>query len=85
MPAAGYELHGFYADPKDGQQQFTEVISSRQWDAVIIGFGLRGFPQYTVFFEWLVNEIKNKAPGTKIGFNSSPESTLDAAKRLAPL
>ncbi|KAI0087086.1 hypothetical protein BDY19DRAFT_893607 [Irpex rosettiformis] len=85
MPDAGYDFHGCYAHPKDGYQPFTDAITSRKWDVIIIGFGVRGTPDFTVFFEWLVNEIKEKAPQTKIGFNHSPESTLDAAKRLAPV
>ena len=85
MPEAGYDYHGFFANPKDGYQPFTDVVTSRKWDAIIIGFGVRGMPQSTEFFEWLVNEIKEKAPQSKIGFNQSPESTLDAAKRLAPV
>jgi hypothetical protein len=30
IPAAGYEFEGFYANTKDGQQPFTEVITSCQ-------------------------------------------------------
>ncbi|KAI0688471.1 hypothetical protein BC835DRAFT_1419139 [Cytidiella melzeri] len=85
IPGAGYDYHTLLADPKDGEKAFTDGLTSRKWDVVIVGFGLRGFPQFTVFFEWLVNEIKDKAPTAKIGFNSSPESTLDSAKRLAPV
>lgn len=85
IPNAGYEYRGFFANPEDGKQPFTEAITSRKWDIVAIGFGVRGDAKYTEFFEWLVNEIKEKAPQAKIGFNLSPESTVDMAKRLAPL
>jgi hypothetical protein len=30
IPAAGYEFEGFYANTKDSEQPFTEVITSCQ-------------------------------------------------------
>jgi len=86
MQAAGYDYQGCYFHPNtDGRQPFIDALKSREWDAVIIGFGVRGDKQYTEFFEWLVNEIRTQVPGAKLGFNSSPESTMESAKRLVPL
>ncbi|KAI0341408.1 hypothetical protein BDW22DRAFT_1358940 [Trametopsis cervina] len=86
MLSAGYDYQGFFAHPdQHGRQPFTDAITSRKWDVVIIGFGVRGQQHLTEFFEWLVNQIRVHAPEAKLGFNSSPESTLDSAKRLAPL
>lgn len=85
LPTAGYEYEVLETPPIIGSQQATESITSRKWDAIIIGFGVRAMPEHTAFFEWLVNEIKEKAPQAKIGFNVDPQSTLDSAKRLVPV
>ncbi|KAI0087085.1 hypothetical protein BDY19DRAFT_956004 [Irpex rosettiformis] len=85
LSKAGYELRLVHAAPKVGNEEVIEAITSLKWDAVVIGFGMRGMPEHTVFFEWLVNEVKDKAPQAKIGFNVDPESTLDCVKRLVPV
>lgn len=48
------------------------------------GFGIRSTPNYTPLFEALVNTIATTSPGTKMLFNTSPDSTLDAARRQFP-
>ncbi|KAI0821198.1 hypothetical protein BC629DRAFT_1459142 [Irpex lacteus] len=85
LPKAGYDATTLQVQPVVGSQDVVDALTSRKWDAVIIGFGVRGNPEHTVFFEWLVNAVKEKAPQAKIGFNVDPESTLDCAKRLVPV
>jgi len=48
------------------------------------GNGIRSQAKFTVLFERLVNTIHDKSPGTKFIFNTMPDNTLDAAKRVFP-
>ena len=66
-------------------------------DGVCIGFGVRGQAACTEFFEQLVQrapvftrvaeraDIVAKSPSTKLCFNTSPPSTLQAVQRNFPL
>lgn len=86
MLAAGYDYKGFFSHPDEsGVQPFIDVIKSHEWNLVIIGAGVRGEAKYTVFFETLVNEIRDKVPKAKLGFNWGPETTIESAKRLVPI
>ena len=60
LPTAGYEYEVLETPPIIGSQQATESITSRKWDAIIIGFGVRAIPEHTAFFEWLVNESSSE-------------------------
>lgn len=84
---AGYDYKSVFASPDDPRsiQAYIDALKSRHWDGVIIGFGVRGNPKLTVYFEMLVNMVVEHSPGTKLLFNSSPDSTLDAAKRQVPI
>lgn len=80
MTSAGYDYKGFFGHPDTGGlQPFTDILKSRKWDVVIVGFGVRGNPNHTVFFEWLVNEIRERVPEAKLGFNWEPGNTIDSA------
>ncbi|KAF7975235.1 hypothetical protein HWV62_10200 [Athelia sp. TMB] len=84
---AGYTYGFFPIGPNDAQAKDALVaqLREKQYDGVIIGFGVRGAPELTVFFEEAVNVIKDTLPTTKLLFNSSPLSSLDAVKRNFPL
>lgn len=60
-------------------------MQEKKWDAVLIGFGVRGTPSETAIFEALVNTTREYAPQAKFAFNSGPEGTLDALKRIVPV
>lgn len=83
--AAGYESTCFFHAYEDGVTPWIEALKSKKWDGVIIGYGVRGNPALNEFFEGLVNVVREYAPQAKIGFNTSPESTLASAKRICPI
>jgi hypothetical protein len=80
-----YDFKAVYFGPEKGVAPLVDELNARHWDGVIIGFGVRGNKALTVWFESLVNTVIELSPKTKILFNSSPDSTLDAAKRNLPL
>lgn len=48
------------------------------------GFGIRGTPLFTTFFERLVNTIHEKSPKSKLLFNNGPSGTFEAVRRWFP-
>lgn len=87
LSAAGYDYSHFAPETEEAVAQLSEKLKERKphWDGVMFGFGYRGNPEMTVLFEELVNCVRTQSPDSKILFNSSPESTVDAAKRNFPL
>ncbi|EIM80583.1 uncharacterized protein STEHIDRAFT_172341 [Stereum hirsutum FP-91666 SS1] len=92
MPKTGYNYESLFCGPEGFESAPDSIVSpivdklqKMKWDVVVIGFGVRGKPELTLYFEKLVNAIREYAPQAKLGFNSSPGETLDAAKRLAPV
>lgn len=84
---AGYEFKYVHASPDD-QSSITAIINElkgRHWDGVVIDFVVRANPDMTPFFEMLVNTIVETSPSTKLLFNASPGSAIDAAKRQLPI
>lgn len=92
MIAAGYNYKTLLTGP-DGFEPtsdstvsiIVDTLQKTKWDVVVIGFGVRAKPELTLFFERLVNAIREHAPQAKMGFSTLPEEALDAAKRLAPM
>ena len=85
MNDAGYDFKPCYIGPEQGMTPLIDELSLKRWDGVVIGFGVRGNSDLTVFFEQIVNVVREHAPTAKLLFNSSPGSTLDAAKRWFPV
>lgn len=56
MTAAGYDYSFCWIGPED-TLPLVEKLQSKKWDGVVIGFGVRGNPGLTVFFEKLVNMV----------------------------
>lgn len=83
--AAGYDYVNFLPEPEEAIARLSKELELEHWDGVIFGWGIRGNPEMTVLFEELVDCVRTMSPGTKIMFNTSPDSTLDAAKRSFPL
>lgn len=61
-----------------------DPATSRPWDAVVIGFGLRGNKMLTVAFEEMVNYVRENAPGAKLLFSDAPDTHLEAIQRNFP-
>ncbi|MCJ1325031.1 hypothetical protein MMC10_001693 [Thelotrema lepadinum] len=58
-----------------------ELLGSKKWDGVIIGFGIRGVPECTEFFEKLVNAAREIVPGAPFGFNTRPDDLYECLLR----
>jgi len=85
MKDAGYDYKPCYIEPEEGMTPLIDVLKHKHWDGVVVGFGVRGEPSLTVFFEQIVNVVREHSPTTKLLFNTSPGSTIDAAKRWLPI
>lgn len=83
--ASGYDSTVFFHAFEDGVTAWRDILQSKKWDGVIIGFGVKGNPELNEFFEGLVNAVREWAPQAKIGFNTSPDSTVAAARRICPI
>jgi hypothetical protein len=60
-------------------------LSSKRYDCVVIGAGVRLPPRGLALFEAVLNAVHKAAPGAAIAFNTRPEDSADAAARwLAP-
>ncbi|MEU0540406.1 hypothetical protein ABZ319_11080 [Nocardia sp. NPDC005978] len=69
------------ADPAAAEVTLRECLSRGQFRAAMIGAGVRMAAEHTVLFERLVNALVEVAPGTRLCFNTSPETTIDALRR----
>ncbi len=67
--------------PQDGSSRLKEELASEPVDGVVIGYGIRGLADHTVWFEQLVSTVREDAPGAKLIFNTLPGNTADAVKR----
>lgn len=70
----------------DGSDDILEVVEAAlragPWGCVVVGGGVR---DDTELFEQVVNAVHRLAPDAPIAFNSSPDSTYEAAARwLSP-
>lgn len=63
-----------------GLKDIKERLSSKPY-GVVIGNGIRGTAEYTVFFEDVVNACCEITPETKFGFNTSPDDILECCLR----
>eukprot|EP01113_Clastostelium_recurvatum_P024097 TRINITY_DN2874_c0_g1_i1.p1 TRINITY_DN2874_c0_g1~~TRINITY_DN2874_c0_g1_i1.p1 ORF type:complete len:119 (+),score=27.66 TRINITY_DN2874_c0_g1_i1:114-470(+) len=79
--AEGLDFHFFAASPESGLEGFKKHLQDKPADAVIIGMGVRGNPELTVFLEQIIDAARSVLPNVRILFNTTPETTIDAAKR----
>ena len=64
----------------------TQLLSSNNYDCVVVGAGVRLPPRGMVLFEAVVNAIHKAAPSAAIAFNTRPDDSADAAARwLTPV
>ncbi|RJQ82024.1 hypothetical protein D5S17_03645 [Pseudonocardiaceae bacterium YIM PH 21723] len=68
-------------DPEDAEAKVRECLAAHPIKVVMIGGGLRLWPEQTPLFERLVNLIIQEVPGVTLCFNTSPETTVDALRR----
>lgn len=62
-------------------QDLEDILKSKDFDAVMIGAGIRVPPVNFTLFERLINSIHTHAPQSRITFNTNPADTFDAFKR----
>jgi hypothetical protein len=81
----GYEVEAQVTSPEDIDTVVSKVkdkLQSREWDGYVIGFGIRGVPEYTNIFEELVNAGRELAPQARMGFNTVPNDVHVAISRM---
>jgi len=69
-------------DPDVAEKQIRTCLTRSTFDVVEIGSGLRNSHGYTEIFERAVNAVAELQPGSRFCFNDSPESTLQAVRRV---
>ena len=63
------------------EQQVSDALTDRSYDVIVVGVGLRTLPPMATHFERLINVLHEKAPRTKLAFNSKPDDSDTAALR----
>jgi hypothetical protein len=63
------------------EQQVSDALKERSYDVTVVGVGLRTLSPMAAHFERLINALHEKAPRTKIAFNSKPDDSDAAALR----
>lgn len=92
MAALNAELAALNTLGYDAAMQMTDagetaeaVVSARlgqeTYDCVMIGAGVRTFPEHFLLFEKLINVVHRAAPAAKICFNTGPGDTAAAVRR----
>ena len=73
-------------DPDDPNtlEKFREVVRSRRFDGISIGWGLRSLPEMSWLFEAAVNVAREESPQSKLVFNAGPDDVLNAFRRQFP-
>ena len=59
------------APDESAESMVTVALSERDWDVVVIGGGIRKPEPLAVFFEEVVNLVRQHAPRAAIAFNTS--------------
>ena len=69
-------------DPKGSLESVRQTLKSKNFDGLLIGYGLRGMKENTLLFEDVVNCARELRPGTKLLFATSPDGILETLERL---
>ena len=83
LETLGYSVTSLYVDDgKTAEAALTAELSTRGYDCIMIGAGLRIVSPYFLLFEKLINVVHRHAPAsTKVCFNTNPSDTADAVLR----
>ena len=83
--ARGWEVDVGYIRPDETAGPTVErQLSSKRYDCVVVGGGVRLPPRRLAIFEAVINAIHKAAPGATIAFNTRPDDSADAAARWLP-
>jgi hypothetical protein len=78
----GYDVTSCLIDPGDTAAAVTaEALTSKNFDCILIGAGLRQPPERLLLFERIINLIHRLAPNAAICFNTTPADTAEAVQR----
>ena len=69
-------------DPHAAETMVRACLTDRTFDVVEIGSGLRTSHEYTEVFERVIGVVVTLQPRVRLCFNDSPESTLEAIRRV---
>ena len=81
---AGYETSLLELNPDDvtgSLAALQEALRSKEYDAFLIGFGVRGKKEYTPLFEGVVNASREISPRMKLLFSTSPDAVFETILR----
>jgi hypothetical protein len=85
LRAAGYHVDNCLIDFGDaGAQMARQWLEARQYDAVLIGAGVRLVASNTLLFESIVNAAHATQPGCRFVFNRAATATPDDIRRWYP-
>lgn len=83
LRALGFEASfcGIEPEAEPAEATVTAELARLTPGIVIIGAGVRAVPEHLLLFERLINLVHRQAPQARIGFNTRPEDTVQAAQR----
>ena len=82
LQAAGHEAELLLTrDAASVEAQVSRALQGKNYDVIVIGAGLRILPALAEHFERLMNVLREKAPRSKLAFNSRPDDSDAAALR----
>ncbi|KAJ4413217.1 hypothetical protein N0V91_000191 [Didymella pomorum] len=82
---AGYQVVHFLPPIMQGIDELEKELQRNKYDLVLVGLSIRIVPKHTPYFEGIINTALKYNPGQRFAFNTSLESTLEAAQRALPL
>ena len=81
----GFETDYCLVAPDDAAEaKIVESLSSRRYDCVIVGGGIRKPEEFLELFERVINLIRVHAPDAMIAFNTTGANSVDAVLRWLP-
>lgn len=82
LNALGYDAGMQMTDAGEtAENVVTARLEQERYDCVVIGAGVRTFPEHFLLFEKLINVVHRSAPAAKICFNTGPGDTAAAVQR----
>jgi hypothetical protein len=85
LRAAGYQVDNCLIDfGQAGVDKARQWLEAKQYDAVLIGAGIRLVASNTLLFEAIVNAAHTSQPGCRFVFNRAAQSTPDDIRRWFP-
>ena len=85
LRAAGYLVDNCLIDFGEvGAQKARQWLEAGQYDAVLIGAGVRLIASNTLLFESIVNAAHTTQPGCRVVFNRAAVPTPDDIRRWYP-